>query len=430
MDTVPSGWNGNDSFCRQRTEGAGPVLPPSKRRVQAPLGEIYDSSVAQRTTQPIRYGPSTGVDTRGQSVETGVLDGRGTQRSDIGPSPPTELRAGRWTANERSLYDECGREVGRNRPDMRGESTDNTCRIPIRRNDQEPPGADVTVGRLHPCPWMGPEGNLRMMNVWRVAGGVTRRCTLLHRMLNPVDRWAHQSSRNKRCEKHQPCNATEGVHGAQRQLKRRAACPMRRLQSGFLTQLNLQRSSIHRVLTTHSCVDTLLPNRYVSAPLALFRSAALMPETAIRVVDVYPYRQTSVNPEFLLLRRAPGTTYAGQWRMVGGKISSTESAWQTGLRELKEETGHAPDKLWTLPSVNAFYEWQEDRVNLTPAFAAELPSDPTLDDEHDSFTWLPAREAARRLHWPEQERLLRLADRILRQGIPPSLVVNFRSTEP
>ncbi|WP_233992721.1 NUDIX hydrolase [Salinibacter altiplanensis] len=148
-----------------------------------------------------------------------------------------------------------------------------------------------------------------------------------------------------------------------------------------------------------------------------------MHNSAPRVVDVYPYRESSVNPEFLLLHRAPGTLYAGQWRMVGGKIDTGEAAWETALREVDEETGHSPDRLWTIPSVNAFYEWQADRMNLIPAFAAALPADPTLDDEHDAFTWLPAEEAAAHLAWPEQQRLLRLADRTLRNGIPPRLVV-------
>ena len=152
-----------------------------------------------------------------------------------------------------------------------------------------------------------------------------------------------------------------------------------------------------------------------------------MPNTAVRVVDVYPYRDRSVNPEFLLLHRAPNTQYAGQWRMVGGKIEAGEAAWEAGLREVKEETGHAPSQFWTVPSVNTFYEWQADRINLIPAFAAALPNDPVLDDEHDDFVWLPAQEAARRLAWPEQQRLLRVADQLLRDGIPPRLVVETES---
>lgn len=149
-----------------------------------------------------------------------------------------------------------------------------------------------------------------------------------------------------------------------------------------------------------------------------------MPDTSVRVVDVYPYREQSINPEFLLLRRAPDMPYAGQWRMIGGKIEVHETAWEAALREVKEETGQAPNHFWALPSVNAFYEWQNDQINLAPAFGAALTSDPAMDDEHDAFTWLPAQEAVQRLHWPEQKRLLRVADRVLREGIPPSLVID------
>ncbi len=149
-----------------------------------------------------------------------------------------------------------------------------------------------------------------------------------------------------------------------------------------------------------------------------------MPEAAIRVVDVYPYRRTREHPEFLLFRRASDVPYAGQWRMIGGKIEEEEAAWEAALREVKEETGQAPDDFWALPSLNTFYEWQADRVNLIPAFAAALSESPVLDDEHEAFEWLAPSEAAERLQWPEQQRLLRLATRLLRSEIPPRLFID------
>lgn len=152
-----------------------------------------------------------------------------------------------------------------------------------------------------------------------------------------------------------------------------------------------------------------------------------MPDTSIRVVDVYPYRKTDTHTEFLLFRRASDVPHAGQWRMVGGKIETDEAAWETGLRELKEEAGCTPTSFWALPSLNTFYEWRKDRVNLIPAFAASLPDDPVLDAEHDAFAWLSPSEAVDRLQWPEQQRLLQLADRVLHSGIPPSLVVDLES---
>ena len=144
-----------------------------------------------------------------------------------------------------------------------------------------------------------------------------------------------------------------------------------------------------------------------------------MSQACVRVVDVYPYRRTATGIQFLVLRRAAGRPYAGQWRMVGGKIEEGEAAWQAALRELKEETGYQPQQLWAIPSVNQYYEWQHDRVNIIPAFAAEVGGEPALDAEHEAWLWLPAVAAADKLQWPEQKRLLRLADELLQHPLVP-----------
>ena len=136
----------------------------------------------------------------------------------------------------------------------------------------------------------------------------------------------------------------------------------------------------------------------------------------LRAVDVYPYRQVGRRLAFLVLRRAAGTRYAGQWRMVGGKVEPGETAHAAARRELAEETGQAPLRFWTLPSVNTFYEWHADRLTLAPAFAAEMAADPVLDREHDAFRWLPPPAAAACLAWPEQQRLLLLAADLLERG--------------
>jgi dATP pyrophosphohydrolase len=153
-----------------------------------------------------------------------------------------------------------------------------------------------------------------------------------------------------------------------------------------------------------------------------------MPKTAIRVIDVYPYRRLPDSQfEFLLLRRANGQLFEGQWRMVGGKIKTGEAASQAALRETREELGEEPLVFWALPSVNMFYDWRHDTVNIVPAFAAELGADPILNQEHDNFEWLDVDAAACRLAWPEQQRLLRLTSEILTTGGPiEELIVDLR----
>jgi ADP-ribose pyrophosphatase len=123
----------------------------------------------------------------------------------------------------------------------------------------------------------------------------------------------------------------------------------------------------------------------------------------IRVFDLHVVRTGPDGPEVLLLRRAAGRIYAGDWRMVGGKLEPGEAAWQAALRELGEETGLRAARLLTVPFLSRFYEWSKDRVNEIPVFVAVVDgSDPTLDDEHDAFAWLPPADAAARLPWPGQ----------------------------
>lgn len=134
-----------------------------------------------------------------------------------------------------------------------------------------------------------------------------------------------------------------------------------------------------------------------------------------KLIDLYPYRLIDGQPQFLLLKRAKGKIYEGQWRMIGGKVTPGETYWQAALRELKEETRLTPVKLWTIPSVNQFYEAASDTIYSIPAFAAQVDEEqqPVLDDEHTGITWAGAENIHEYIHWPEQQRLVQLTNNII-----------------
>lgn len=134
-----------------------------------------------------------------------------------------------------------------------------------------------------------------------------------------------------------------------------------------------------------------------------------------KLIDLYPYRFNNNRLELLLLKRAEGEQYDGQWRMIGGKVEEGEAYWEAALRELDEETGLKPEKFWTLPSLNNFYEWNTDQILLIPAFAAEINSADSiiLNREHSKADWFEIEEATKRIYWPEQRRLLKLLHNIV-----------------
>ena len=135
-----------------------------------------------------------------------------------------------------------------------------------------------------------------------------------------------------------------------------------------------------------------------------------MAEVSANLVDVYVFRRRGGGAvELLLLRRRPGARLGGTWQAVHGKVEAGESAWQTALRELREETGLAPTAFWQLESVNTFYMAAPDRVMLCPCFAAEVDrrATVTLSDEHTEHRWEPAERAMAEFMWPGQRQAVR-----------------------
>jgi dATP pyrophosphohydrolase len=132
--------------------------------------------------------------------------------------------------------------------------------------------------------------------------------------------------------------------------------------------------------------------------------------TSVRVslVDLYVLRGAGPSLECLVLRRGANGRCPGSWETVHGHIEPGETPPEAARRELAEETGLAPERLYNLSRVEAFYQHRLDEVALVPVFAAFVAPDATVvtGAEHDRFEWLGPTEARRRFAWPREARAL------------------------
>jgi dATP pyrophosphohydrolase len=125
----------------------------------------------------------------------------------------------------------------------------------------------------------------------------------------------------------------------------------------------------------------------------------------VRVVDCYVFNLVDNVPEYLILKRNKNKIYEHLWQGVAGKIEKDEKAWQTAIRELKEETSLDPSNIFIADHVSRFYETKGDRVNLVPVFGIEVSSkDVILSDEHVDFKWVHYADARNTLVWNGQKK--------------------------
>ena len=134
-----------------------------------------------------------------------------------------------------------------------------------------------------------------------------------------------------------------------------------------------------------------------------------MPYIEVRVIDAYVYRITSAGLLFLILKRAKKKIYEHIWQGVAGKIEDGETSWEAATRELKEETGLAPLKIFVADHVSKFYETNGDRINLVPVFGIEVDSEIVIiSREHCDHKWVDLNGALDLLVWRGQKQAIQV----------------------
>jgi dATP pyrophosphohydrolase len=144
------------------------------------------------------------------------------------------------------------------------------------------------------------------------------------------------------------------------------------------------------------------------------------PSAGVRVslIDLYVLRGAGASLRCLVLRRASGTRCTGAWEVVHGHIEPGETAAEAAVREMAEETGLVPTRLFNVSRVEAFYQHRTNEVALVPVFAAfvDAGAEASLGPEHDAAEWLTADDARARVAWPREARAIEDIVRMLGTG--------------
>lgn len=124
------------------------------------------------------------------------------------------------------------------------------------------------------------------------------------------------------------------------------------------------------------------------------------------MIEAHIFRIKKNKIEFLLLKRAENEIYPGLWQMVSGTIHEGETAYQTALREIYEETNLKAEKLWVVPNINSFYSPEKNYISLLPVFAVKVKagSRVMISDEHTEFKWVTRVKAKKMLAWVGQRK--------------------------
>ncbi len=137
-----------------------------------------------------------------------------------------------------------------------------------------------------------------------------------------------------------------------------------------------------------------------------------MQKINFEIVEVVVFRMKKEH-EFLVLKRSHDEDiYPGLWQIISGGIKRGERAYEAALREVREEIGVKPKRLYNTPLTNTFYLFPSDSVNVSPVLAAEVDggTEVKLSAEHEEFRWLKKEDAISLLVWPGQKEAIRIVN--------------------
>ena len=140
-----------------------------------------------------------------------------------------------------------------------------------------------------------------------------------------------------------------------------------------------------------------------------------MPQIVTNYIELHICLKRKDGYRFLLLKRSEkAKIYPGIWQMITGTIESHEHTKDTLVRELKEETGLNPSKIYSIPRMNTFYLAISDKICMSPVFLSIVENEAVkISDEHTEYKWASYEEAREMIHWPNQVESLEIIKKYL-----------------
>ena len=133
-----------------------------------------------------------------------------------------------------------------------------------------------------------------------------------------------------------------------------------------------------------------------------------MPQFKADTIQVHIARFNEIfqDYEFLILKRSPDEqVYPNIWQVVTGRIEEGEVAFAAAIREVTEETGLVPSRIWTVPTVTIFFNAQKDVINHAPVFGFLVSQqlEVEISNEHSEYKWLDLNNVLNLLALPSHK---------------------------
>ena len=142
-----------------------------------------------------------------------------------------------------------------------------------------------------------------------------------------------------------------------------------------------------------------------------------MVEIRVGTIDVFVIRPRPDGWRVLALQRADDTRCPTAWEAVHGRIEPDEEPEDAAMREVREETGLVPARLYAV-AVQPFFMRPVRTVQLSIVFAAfvDEPADVRLGPEHQAHAWLTVDQAMARFVWPSERSSMQQIVQLLGDG--------------